>query len=148
MAAFTAATPQALVIGHDSSSHWTPDTVVLSIFLFFLAGLCEIGGGWLVWQVSSSEGCTASTADPSHLHACVIFATCFQMPACLHQQQQLGSTVPLCQAQVCCACAQAVREGKARWWGALGCLVLVTYGFVPTAQPVSVFGRIYAGKAS
>ena len=41
--------------------------------------------------------------------------------------------------------AQAVREGKPKWWGALGCLVLVTYGFVPTAQPVSVFGRIYAG---
>lgn len=42
---------------------------------------------------------------------------------------------------------QAVREGKPRWWGAIGCLVLVTYGFVPTAQPVSVFGRIYAGAA-
>ncbi|MFQ5929907.1 MAG: hypothetical protein ACE5MK_09420, partial [Acidobacteriota bacterium] len=21
-----------------------------SVFLFFLAGLCEIGGGWLIWQ--------------------------------------------------------------------------------------------------
>jgi small multidrug resistance family-3 protein len=26
------------------------DTVVRSVFLFFFAGLCEIGGGWLVWQ--------------------------------------------------------------------------------------------------
>jgi small multidrug resistance family-3 protein len=24
--------------------------VVNSVFLFLLAGLCEIGGGWLVWQ--------------------------------------------------------------------------------------------------
>jgi small multidrug resistance family-3 protein len=26
------------------------DKVVSSIFLFLVAGLCEIGGGWLVWQ--------------------------------------------------------------------------------------------------
>ena len=25
-------------------------TVVTSLLLFLLAGLCEIGGGWLVWQ--------------------------------------------------------------------------------------------------
>jgi small multidrug resistance family-3 protein len=25
-------------------------TVAQSVGLFFLAGLCEIGGGWLVWQ--------------------------------------------------------------------------------------------------
>ena len=24
--------------------------VAYSVFLFFLAGLCEIGGGWFVWQ--------------------------------------------------------------------------------------------------
>lgn len=30
--------------------HWTSSTVILSIFLFFAAGLAEIGGGWLVWQ--------------------------------------------------------------------------------------------------
>ncbi|MBI4529146.1 MAG: YnfA family protein [Deltaproteobacteria bacterium] len=24
--------------------------VMASVFLFILAGLCEIGGGWLVWQ--------------------------------------------------------------------------------------------------
>ena len=51
MTVITAATAQALVISNDSSIHWTPGTVVLAIFLFFLAGLCEIGGGWLVWQV-------------------------------------------------------------------------------------------------
>lgn len=29
---------------------WTAPKVVLSIFLFFVAGLAEIAGGWLVWQ--------------------------------------------------------------------------------------------------
>jgi hypothetical protein len=29
---------------------WTPETVALSAGVFFLAGLAEIGGGWLVWQ--------------------------------------------------------------------------------------------------
>lgn len=28
----------------------TADRIALSVFLFFLAGLCEISGGWLVWQ--------------------------------------------------------------------------------------------------
>ena len=53
MAGLTAAAvAQALVVdAGDSGFHWTPATVVLAIFLFFLAGLCEIGGGWLVWQV-------------------------------------------------------------------------------------------------
>ena len=30
--------------------HWTAPKIVLSVFLFFVAGLAEIGGGWLVWQ--------------------------------------------------------------------------------------------------
>ena len=34
--------------------HWTAPTVVLAVALFFIAGLCEIGGGWLVWQVSKT----------------------------------------------------------------------------------------------
>ena len=51
------AVAQALVVGAgDSKFHWTPATVVLAIFLFFLAGLCEIGGGWLVWQVLPCPG--------------------------------------------------------------------------------------------
>ena len=39
---------------------------------------------------------------------------------------------------------QAVREGKPWWWGLLGSLALVVYGFLPTAQPTDSFGRIYA----
>ncbi len=68
--------------------HWTPAKVVLSLFLFFAAGICEIGGGWLVWQ--------------------------------------------------------AIREHRPWWWAILGSVVLVGYGVVPTAQPTSSFGRVYA----
>jgi small multidrug resistance family-3 protein len=32
------------------SPHWTPLTVLQSGVLFFVAGIGEIGGGWLVWQ--------------------------------------------------------------------------------------------------
>lgn len=35
--------------GEDKFS-WTPGKVCLSLFLFLVAGLLEIGGGWLVWQ--------------------------------------------------------------------------------------------------
>lgn len=28
----------------------SPAQITYSVSLFFLAGLCEIGGGWLVWQ--------------------------------------------------------------------------------------------------
>ena len=43
---------------------------------------------------------------------------------------------------------QAVREGKSALWGAAGAVVLIAYGFVPTAQPILNFGRIYAGEQS
>ena len=29
---------------------WSPATVALSCFLFVVAGILEVGGGWLVWQ--------------------------------------------------------------------------------------------------
>ena len=34
----------------DSSFQWTVATVVQAIVLFIVAGLAEIGGGWLVWK--------------------------------------------------------------------------------------------------
>jgi len=36
-----------------------------------------------------------------------------------------------------------LREGRAAWVGALGALVLIVYGIIPTIQPAS-FGRVYA----
>lgn len=34
----------------DDKFSWTPGKICLSLFLFVVAGLLEIGGGWLVWQ--------------------------------------------------------------------------------------------------
>ena len=67
---------------------WTPVQVIKVALLFLLAGLAEIGGGWLVWKT--------------------------------------------------------VRESKPWWWALIGSLVLIAYGFVPTIQPLSDFGRLYA----
>jgi small multidrug resistance family-3 protein len=61
--------------------------IALSILLFGVAGLMEIGGGYLVWQ--------------------------------------------------------AIRESRPWYWAALGGLVLVLYGVVPTFQEAH-FGRVYA----
>ncbi|KAH7617230.1 putative UPF0060 membrane protein [Nannochloris sp. 'desiccata'] len=67
---------------------WTAGKVFLSLTLFIIAGLAEIGGGWLVWQT--------------------------------------------------------IRENKAWYLAFSGCFVLVAYGFIPCAQPLDNFGRIYA----
>ena len=37
-----------------------------------------------------------------------------------------------------------MREGRPRWWGALGSLTLIVYGFIPCLQPLPDFGRLYA----
>jgi small multidrug resistance family-3 protein len=63
-------------------------TLIWSAMLFGLAGLTEIGGGWLIWQV--------------------------------------------------------VREQAAGFWALVGGAVLISYGFIPTLQPVAQFGRVYA----
>ena len=39
---------------------------------------------------------------------------------------------------------QAVRAGKPWWWALLGSASLTLYGFIPTLQPLSDFGRLYA----
>ena len=64
-----------------------PPAILLSVLLFLLAALLEIGGGYLMWQV--------------------------------------------------------FREDAGVWVGALGGLLLVLYGFVPTLQSAH-FGRVYA----
>jgi len=61
--------------------------ITKSVFYFLLAGLCEIGGGYLVWLW--------------------------------------------------------LREGKSIMLAALGAIVLVLYGVIPTLQPAN-FGRVYA----
>lgn len=61
--------------------------IAKSMLYFVLAGLCEIGGGYLVWLW--------------------------------------------------------LREGKSIWLAAVGAVVLVLYGVIPTLQPAN-FGRVYA----
>ncbi len=61
--------------------------VAKSLFLFIVAGLFEIGGGYLVWLW--------------------------------------------------------LREGRSIWVAAVGAVVLILYGIVPTLQPAN-FGRVYA----
>ena len=61
--------------------------IAKSVFYFILAGLCEIGGGYLVWLW--------------------------------------------------------LREGKSAGLAAIGAVVLVLYGIIPTLQPAN-FGRVYA----
>ena len=63
-------------------------TTVRVIALFILAGLAEIGGGYLVWRW--------------------------------------------------------LREGGQWWIGAIGAVVLIAYGVIPTLQPNATFGRVYA----
>ena len=47
----------------DEPFHWTAPTVVLAVVLFLVAGLCEIGGGWLVWQVGPHPLCSGASWD-------------------------------------------------------------------------------------
>ena len=63
--------------------------IVKSLFYFILAGIFEIGGGYLIWMW--------------------------------------------------------LREEKSIWFGALGAIVLILYGIIPTLQPQNTsFSRIYA----
>ena len=46
-----AASPSRHLASYGSDGfHWTGPKIVLSVILFLIAGLAEIGGGWLVWQ--------------------------------------------------------------------------------------------------
>ena len=67
---------------------WTLKLAVLSVCLFILAGIAEIGGGWLIFQT--------------------------------------------------------IRVQKPFWWAILGGVILIIYGFIPTFQPISNFGRVFA----
>ena len=80
--------PPPAPLAADDSFHWTVGNVFLALFLFILAGLAEICGGWLVWQT--------------------------------------------------------IRENREWYLAFIGCFVLIAYGFIPCAQPIDNFGRVYA----
>lgn len=91
---------QLLDSGADwSNFHWTASKIVLSMVLFIAAGLCEIGGGWLVWKAVRG-----GLSQDRHWYRCP----------------------------------------RAVFSAALGGVVLVAYGFLPTLQPPPTFGRLYA----
>ena len=62
--------------------------MLISLFYFLLAGLCEIGGGYLVWLY--------------------------------------------------------MRDDKSSLYLLVGAIVLFLYGIIPTLQPVTSFGKVYA----
>ena len=72
----------------EQKFRWTLKLAALSICLFVLAGIAEIGGGWLIFQT--------------------------------------------------------IRVQKPFWWAILGGVILILYGFIPTFQPISNFGRVFA----
>ena len=39
---------------------------------------------------------------------------------------------------------QSIRTGRPWWWGLLGSVTLIVYGFIPTFQPLDQFGRTFA----
>ena len=39
---------------------------------------------------------------------------------------------------------QAIRVNRPFWWGIIGSVILIIYGFIPTLQPISNFGRVFA----
>ena len=68
---------------------WTAISVVVSILLFVLAGILEVGGGYAIWIA-------------------------------VREKRNPALFIPV------------------------GCITLIVYGFVPTLQPISSFGRIFA----
>jgi hypothetical protein len=39
---------------------------------------------------------------------------------------------------------QTIRVDRPFWWAIIGSVILVIYGFIPTLQPISNFGRVFA----
>jgi small multidrug resistance family-3 protein len=80
-------TPRSFIVAYCEERNGESMLIAKSMCYFILAGLCEIGGGYLVWLW--------------------------------------------------------LREGRSVWLAAIGALVLVLYGVIPTLQPEN-FGRVYA----
>ena len=93
---------------------WTAITVAQAVVLFFLAGVAEIVGGWMVWMYVRGGG----KSDGSVVDA---------------STNTTGTTTDIDN-----------NGRKPWWWGLVGSIVLVIYGFIPTLQPANSFGRIYA----
>ncbi|CAJ1966474.1 unnamed protein product [Cylindrotheca closterium] len=103
---------------HESSGgfEWTALTIAQAIVLFFLAGVAEIVGGWMVWMYVRGGKSDANVAV----------------------NETSNNTTATTSAN------NDSNVDKPWWWGLVGSLVLIIYGFIPCLQPTDSFGRIYA----
>ena len=119
---------------------WTASAVAASVALFLVAGVCEVGGGWLVWQACREvrdEGIKESSKserERDHLSAVVSASASSRasLPRLASHASFFRTLLIL------------TPQGKPWWWALVGSLILVLYGFVPCAQPIADFGRLYA----
>mmetsp|Transcript_32900 Transcript_32900/g.79593 ORF Transcript_32900/g.79593 Transcript_32900/m.79593 type:complete len:182 (-) Transcript_32900:359-904(-) len=102
---------------NSSGFEWTALTIAQAILLFFLAGAAEIVGGWMVWMHVRGGGGEKSDASSVVVDTNITTTT---------------------------TSTNDSNVGKPWWWGLVGSIVLVIYGFIPCLQPTDSFGRIYA----
>jgi len=119
---------------------WTASAVAASVALFLVAGVCEVGGGWLVWQACREvrdEGIKESSkSERERDHLSAVVSASASSRASL---PRLASHASLFRTLLI-----LTPQGKPWWWALVGSLILVLYGFVPCAQPIADFGRLYA----
>ena len=116
---------------------WTPGAVAVSVTLFVLAGVCEVGGGWLVWQACREVGRVKASLSPEN----IIFSSRGASP---YPHPRPSIPVPTLTPLSSYLPSNRWTQGKHWWWALFGSVILVLYGFVPCAQPISDFGRLYA----
>lgn len=115
---------------------WNAGSVAASVALFVLAGVFEVGGGWLVWkacrEVRIIRRGTARASTPIHLFRFFPGARLEKLasPTSLAARPRRSPPPP--------------SQGKPWWWALCGSAALVAYGFVPCLQPLTDFGRLYA----
>ena len=120
---------------------WTASAVAASVALFLIAGVCEVGGGWLVWQacrevrdegMTNLGGFSSKSERGRDRRSVVSSASRARLPSTRVSRASVFRTL------------LAAPQGKPWWWALIGSLILVLYGFVPCAQPIADFGRLYA----
>jgi drug/metabolite transporter superfamily protein YnfA len=129
---------------------WTASAVAASVTLFLVAGVCEVGGGWLVWQACREvrEG-TIHASGFSSLRESIKTARVVASDAVVSSSSRKTrgarqTRVSRVSLPPYCIPLPKTTQGKPWWWALIGSCVLILYGFVPCAQPIADFGRLYA----
>ena len=112
---------------------WNAGSVAASVALFVLAGVFEVGGGWLVWKACREVRIilrgTAARVHP-RVNPAAARLKKLATPTSLAVRPRRSPPPPT--------------QGKPWWWALCGSAALVAYGFVPCLQPLTDFGRLYA----